>query len=136
MDITRRRSFMWAEACAMLEEAERKHRQFFDLLSAPSARPVWEPPADIFADGSHVQVVVALPGARVDDVTVHMTPTGLQVDTAVAPPVTSAVMNVVRLEIPYGRMRRRIELPPGRYVLTERRLEHGCLHLRLTRELP
>jgi HSP20 family protein len=119
----------------MLEEAERKHRQFFDLLSAPSARPVWEPPADIFADGSHVQVVVALPGARVDEVTVHMTPTGLQVDTTVAPPVTSAVMNVVRLEIPYGRMRRRIELPPGRYVLTERRLEHGCLHLRLTRDL-
>jgi HSP20 family protein len=136
MDITRRRSFMWAEACAMLEEAERKHRQFFDLLSAPSARPVWEPPADIFADGSHVQVIVALPGARVDEVTVHMTPTGLQVDTTVAPPATSAVMNVVRLEIPYGRMRRRIELPPGRYVLTERRLEHGCLHLRLTRELP
>ena len=120
----------------MLEEAERKHRQFFDLLSAPSARPVWEPPADIFADGSHVQVIVALPGARVDEVTVHMTPTGLQVDTTVAPPASSAVMNVVRLEIPYGRMRRRIELPPGRYVLTERRLEHGCLHLRLTRELP
>jgi HSP20 family protein len=127
---------MWAEACAMLEEAERKHRQFFDLLSAPSARPVWEPPADIFADDSHVRVIVALPGARVDEVTVHMTPTGLQVDTIVAPPATSAVMNVVRLEIPYGRMRRRVELPPGRYVLTERRLEHGCLHLHLTRELP
>ena len=120
----------------MLEEAERKHRQFFDLLSTPSARPVWEPPADIFADGSQVQVIVALPGARVDEVTVHMTPTGLQVDTTVAPPATSAVMNVVRLEIPYGRMRRRIELPPGRYVLTERRLEHGCLHLSLTREFP
>jgi HSP20 family molecular chaperone IbpA len=127
---------MWAEACAMLEEAERKHRQFFDLLSAPSARPVWEPPADIFADGSHVHVVVALPGARADEVTVHLTPSGLQVDTTVAPPAANAVMNVVRLEIPYGRMRRRIELPPGRYALTERRLEHGCLHLRLTRETP
>jgi HSP20 family protein len=127
---------MWAEACAMLEEAERKHRQFFDLLSAPSAPPVWEPPADIFADGSQVQVIVALPGARVDEVTVHMTPTGLQVDTTVAPPATSAVMNVVRLEIPYGHMRRRIDLPSGRYVLTERRLERGCLHLSLKRELP
>ena len=120
----------------MLEEAERKHRQFFDLLSAPSARPVWEPPADIFADGAQMYVVVALPGARVDDVTVHITPTGLQVDTTVPPPATNALMNVVRLEIPYGRMRRRIELPPGRYVLSERRLEHGYLHLRLTREIP
>ncbi|HEX3604214.1 MAG TPA: hypothetical protein VHU43_08985 [Steroidobacteraceae bacterium] len=120
----------------MLEEAERKHRQFFDLLSAPSDRPVWEPPADIFADDAHVHVIVALPGARVDEVTVHITPSGLQVDTAVPPPAADAVMNVVRLEIPYGRMRRRIGLPPGHYVLTERHLEHGCLHLRLTKEIP
>jgi HSP20 family molecular chaperone IbpA len=125
---------MWAEACALLEEAERKHRRFFDLLAAPSSRPVWEPPTDIFADGSHVHVVVALPGARAEDVTVQITPTGLQVETAVPPPALSAAFNVVRMEIPYGRMRRRIELPPGRYVLAERRLDRGCLHLSLTRE--
>jgi HSP20 family protein len=135
MSITRRNSWMWAEACALLEEAERKHRHFFDLISAPSSRPVWEPPADIFADGSNVHVVVALPGARVEDVTVQITPSGLQVDTAVPPPAISAALNVVRMEIPYGRMRRRIELPPGRYVLTERRLDRGCLHLHLTREI-
>ncbi len=125
---------MWAEACALLEEAERKHRHFFDLMSAPDSRPVWEPPADIFAGGSNVHVVVALPGARADEVTVQITPTGLQVDTAVPPPAVSAALNIVRMEIPYGRMRRRIELPPGRYVVTERRLDNGCLHLHLTRE--
>jgi HSP20 family molecular chaperone IbpA len=95
---------------------------------------MWEPPADIFADGSQVTVIVALPGARVDEVIVQLTPTGLQIDTTVPPPSLNAAMNVVRLEIPYGRMRRRIELPPGRYVLLERRLDRGCLHLRLTRE--
>jgi HSP20 family molecular chaperone IbpA len=95
---------------------------------------MWEPPADIFADGSQVTVIVALPGARVDDVIVQLTSTGLQIDTTVPPPPLNAAMNVVRLEIPYGRMRRRIELPPGRYVLLERRLDRGCLHLRLTRE--
>ena len=31
-------------------------------------------------------------------------------------------------------MRRRIELPPGRYVLTERSLNRGYLQLQLTRE--
>jgi HSP20 family protein len=129
-----RNSWMWAEACALLEQAERKHRHFFDLMTAPASRPMWEPPADIFADGSQVHVVVALPGARADEVTVQITATGLQVDTSVPPPAVSAVMNVVRLEIPYGRMRRRVDLPPGRYVLIERRLDHGCLHLRLTRE--
>jgi len=40
----------------------------------------------------------------------------------------------VRLEIPYGRMRRRIDLPPGHYALVERQLDRGCLFLRLTRE--
>jgi HSP20 family molecular chaperone IbpA len=134
MDIYRRKSWMWAEACALLEQAERKHRQFFDLIAAPASQAMWEPPADIFADGSQVTVIVALPGARVDEVIVQLTPTGLQIDTTVPPPSLNAAMNVVRLEIPYGRMRRRIELPPGHYVLIERRLDRGCLHLRLTRE--
>jgi HSP20 family protein len=134
MDTYRRKSWMWAEACAILEQAERKHRHFFDLITAPASRPLWEPPADIFADGEQVNVVVALPGAHADDVHVQITATGLQIDTTVAPPAVSAVMNVVRLEIPYGRMRRRIDLPPGRYALTDRRLDNGCLHLRLIRE--
>jgi HSP20 family protein len=133
MDITRRNSWMWAEACALLEEAERKHRHFFNLIANPT-RPVWEPPTDIFAEGPDVHVVVALPGARVDEVTVQLGPTGLQIDATVSPPALGATVNIVRLEIPYGRMRRRIELPPGRYVLTERRLDHGYLQLHLTRE--
>jgi HSP20 family molecular chaperone IbpA len=131
-----RKSWMWAEACALLDEAERKHRRFFELLAVPSAAPAWEPPADIFADGSELQVVVALPGAHADDVAVQLTATGLQIDTTVAPPILAARVNVVRLEIPYGRMRRRIDLPPGRYALLERRLDRGCLFLRLIREAP
>jgi HSP20 family protein len=130
----RRKSWMWAEACALLDEAERKHRHFFELLSVPSARPVWEPPADIFSDGSELHVVLALPGARAEEIAVQITPTGIQVDTIVAPPSLSARANVMRLEIPYGRMRRRIDLPPGHYALLERRLDRGCLFLRLTRE--
>src|SRR5713226_6410421 len=103
MNTNRRKSWMWAEACEPLDEAERKHRRFFELLAVPSTQPVWEPPADIFADGSELQVVVALPGARVDEVVVQITPTGLQIETMVPPPSLGAHMNVVRLEIPYGR---------------------------------
>ena len=127
---------MWAEACALLDEAERKHRHFFELLAMPSARPVWEPPADIFAEGPELQVVVALPGAHAEEIAVQLTPSGLQIETTVPPPSLGARMDVVRLEIPYGRMRRRIDIPPGRYVLVERRLDRGCLFLRLTREAP
>jgi HSP20 family molecular chaperone IbpA len=126
---------MWAEACAFLDEAERKHRQFFDLVAVPASPPVWEPPADIFAEGAELHVVVAVPGARPDDVAVKLTPAGLAIETTVNPPALRAGMKVVRLEIPYGRMRRSIDLPPGRYVLAERRLDHGCLYLRLSREV-
>ena len=134
MNTNRNRSWMWAEACALLDEAERKHRQFFALLAGPPAQAVWEPPADIFADGSELQVIVALPGARAEEVVVQITAAGLHIETLVPPPSLSAHTNVVRLEIPYGRMRRRIDIPPGHYVLVERRLDRGCLFLRLTRE--
>lgn len=130
---------MWAEACALLDEAERKHRQFFELLTDPSPAPLWEPPADIFADGSELQVAVVLPGARAEDVAVQLSSNGLQIDAQVPPPCSSGSrsrLTVMRLEIPYGRMRRRIDLPSGRYALVERRLERGCLFLRLTREAP
>jgi HSP20 family protein len=125
---------MWAEACARLEEAERRHRHFFDLLAAPTAAPVWEPPADIFSVGRELQVTVALPGARADQVVAQVTSSGLVIEATVPPPAFAPGVEVIRLEIPYGRMRRRIDLPPGRYSLVERRLDRGYLHLRLTRE--
>lgn len=136
MNANRRKSWMWAEACALLDEAERKHRSFFELLAVPSTRPVWEPPADIFSEGSAFQVTVALPGARAEEIAVQMTPTGLLIETDVAPPALSPRVSVVRLEIPYGRMRRRIDLPPGRYALVERQFDRGRLFLRLTRVTP
>ena len=123
---------MWAEACARLDEAERRHRRFFDLLAVPSDPPVWEPPANIFSLGEELYVSIALPGARAEDVVVQITSSGLLIETTVPPPAFAVDMHVVRLEIPYGRMRRRIDLPPGRYALRENRLESGYLFLRLT----
>ncbi len=123
---------MWADACALLDEAERRHRRFFDLLAAPASAPVWEPPANIFSRGAELHVQIALPGARADDVVLQITASGLVIEATVEPPTFSAGATLVRLEIPYGRMRRRIELPAGRYVLQENRLEHGNLFLRLT----
>jgi HSP20 family protein len=133
MNGQRRQSWMWAEAWALLDQAERRHRHFFDMLNAPAAVPAWEPPANIFSLGGELHVSVALPGARSEDVSVQINASGLLIETTVAPPAFAAGMNVVRLEIPYGHMRRRIDLPPGRYRLLEHRLENGYLFLRLAR---
>jgi HSP20 family molecular chaperone IbpA len=50
-------------------------------LTAPATRPVWEPPIDVSPTTSQVRVIVALPGARAEDVNVQLTPAGLQIDT-------------------------------------------------------
>lgn len=130
----RRKSWMWAEACARLDEAERRHRHFYELLAAPSS-PVWEPPANIVALGREIEVTLALPGARTEDVAATITPTGLLIEANVQPPTFRAGGEVIRMEIPYGRMRRRIDLPSGTYSLLELRLERGYLFLRLTGNL-
>lgn len=126
----RRKSWMWAEACARLDEAERRHRHFYELLADPSS-PVWEPPANIVAQGREVEVTLALPGARSEDVVAKITPSGLLIETNVPPPEFRSGAEVIRMEIPYGRMRRRIDLPAGSYALLELKLERGYLFLRL-----
>ena len=54
--------WMWAQACEMIEQAERMHRQFFRLAASGRTRVTWEPPVDVFEDELEVVVLVALPG--------------------------------------------------------------------------
>ena len=82
------------------------------------------------ADGV-LSIVVALPGAEVDGVSVQITASGLLIDAHVPPPRLTPRAEIVRLEVPYGHMRRLIDLPAGRYRLVDRRLNNGCLHIQL-----
>lgn len=125
---------MWSRACALLEEAERRHRRFFDLLSVPARQPVWEPPVDVFVLDAELHIVVALPGVRASSAAVELTPGGLLVRAQSRPPVSSGLARIVRMEIPYGRIERRIELPPGRYRLLSHEFLDGCMHIRLRGE--
>jgi HSP20 family protein len=124
-------SWMWAEACEMLEQAQRLQRQFIRLGRAVEARPRWEPPVDIVAYGSDVEVTVALPGIQPEHIDVR-TDSGLLLIAAVRPlPVRQHTTAVHRLEIPYGRFERRVALPAGHYELVEQAYVNGCLVLRL-----
>jgi HSP20 family protein len=132
MSAESRGMWMWSQACAVLEEAERRHRRFFELLSAPARVPVWEPPADVFLLERELHIVVALPGVRSGSASVELSSSGLWVRAESRPPAQIARGRILRLEIPYGRIERRIDLPAGRYQLLDHEFADGCLHVRLS----
>jgi len=122
--------WMWSEALDLVDRAERMHREFFRLSRSSTS---WEPPADVFAGGDQVSIVVALPGVIAADVEVA-TEAGEVVVRAQRPhPLEGACGAVRQLEIPYGRFERRIRLPAGIYEVVSQELTHGCLILRLHR---
>jgi HSP20 family protein len=123
--------WMWAQACELIEQAERMHRQFFRLAAAAPARVVWEPPADVFEDEQEVIVVVALPGVPADRVEVSVEAGELIVRAERRLPSAGARCAVRQLEIPYGHFERRIPLGDVRLEGGTRELTDGCLTLRL-----
>ena len=54
---------MWAEACAMLKQAEQLHRQFFQPSREGTQAARWEPPVDVFETEGELLIIAALPGA-------------------------------------------------------------------------
>lgn len=130
-----RLAWMWDEALHALDRAERRHRQFYGLtVAARRSEPLWEPPIDVFESEAEIVVCVALPGVAPESVGVEIGPTGLNVSAERPLPPELGSMRVRRLEIPYGRFERQLELASGRYTLIERHIADGCLTLRLTKE--
>ena len=124
--------WMWAEACDLLAQAERMHRQFFRLASSPRALPAsWEPPIDMFEDEREIVIVVALPGVTAERVQIISEPGVLVIRAERSLPFVGQRHAVRQLEIPYGIFERRITLPEGRLEAASRELTHGCLILRL-----
>ncbi|MEM7022071.1 MAG: Hsp20/alpha crystallin family protein [Pseudomonadota bacterium] len=125
------RTWMWAEACELLGEAERLQRQFFVPARSQTKGPTWEPPVDMLETDHSLSIVTALPGVAPDQVKVVIEGSTVIV-TGVRPmPGRSRTTVIRRLEIPYGRFERRIELPPGHYEIGRRDLADGCLNLTL-----
>ena len=124
--------WMWAQACALIDEADRMHRQFFRLTAAERMQPMWEPPADLFEDDRELVIVVALPGVAMERVEITVESGALVVRAERAVPLAGARYAVRQLEIPYGRFERRIPLPNVRLdAAGTRELRDGCLIVRL-----
>lgn len=119
---------MWAEACALLKQAEQLHRQFFEPSREGARAARWEPPVDVFETERELWIIAALPGVAPDAVHVEIEGGSLSIAGVRPLPSKGRNANIVRLEIPYGRFERRITLSP-RLRLAERQLLNGCLIL-------
>ena len=129
-------SWMWAQACELLDEAERMHRQFFRLATSGRMQAVWEPPIDVFEDEREIIVVVALPGVPIEGIEITYE-SGMLVVRADRPiPLAGSRRALRRLEIPYGSFERRIQLPDARLDAGTSECVDGCLILRLRKTGP
>jgi HSP20 family molecular chaperone IbpA len=126
---------IWAEACAMIERAERLQRQFFNPpLPGPQAIG-WEPPIDIYETDAEILLVAALPGVEQRDVEVTVFAGELVIAGMRRLPALAPEALIHRLEIPHGRFERRIRLPATRLKLARSELVAGCLTLVLRKEV-
>ena len=119
-------AWMWAEACQMIERAERLQRQFF-RFGHVEARTSWEPPVDVFENEREITVIVALPGVAPDSVNASCDAHDLIVRAERRIPFDDGACAIRRLEIPYGWFERRIPLPPVPLEQATRKWQDGCL---------
>lgn len=123
-------SLMWSEALAMLARAERLQRRFFEPGRAGGSRPAWEPPVDVYETDEAVWIVAALPGVPPERIQVDVEPGAVVIRGERRLPADARSALIRRLEIPYGRFERRIEIGAG-LVPDRHEAHHGCLYLRL-----
>lgn len=130
-------TWMWERAQSLLDEADRLSRSFCrpHAPGARNPRTCWHPPVDMFESDADLWILVALPGVTPDSVELVVDGPALIVRGERALPPELRAAGVLRMEIPQGRFERRVELPRGRYQLTERALEAGCLSIRLAKVL-
>ena len=128
------RDWMWTEACALLNRAERLHRQFFepDLASSQGSR--WQPPVDIVETEGEVLIYAALPGVEPESVETVIKSPDIIIGGIRRLPDAARGAAIHRLEIPHGRFERRIRLAAGSLRVARQEIVSGCLVLTLSKQ--
>ncbi|MGW8270901.1 MAG: Hsp20/alpha crystallin family protein [Burkholderiales bacterium] len=123
------RSWMWAEALAMFDEAERLQRRFF-RAGRETAQATWEPPIDVIETAGTLVLQIALPGVAEESIVLVDEPGAITI-CALRPFLAGAGSGarIHRVEIPYGRFSRRVPLPNHLLELADRHYADGCLTL-------
>lgn len=127
-------NWTWAEACALIERAERLQRDFYQPSLAGAQHAGWEPPVDIFETEREFWVHAALPGVEPPAVEVAIEAGVLVVSGARRLPPVARNATIHRLEIPQGRFERRVRFASVRFELGQWELENGCLSVVLIKQ--
>ena len=128
-------SWMWAEACALIDRAERLQRQFFQPGLSAARTASWEPPVDILESERELYIIAALPGVEPHDLELSVEADVLTIAGRRRLPASVRGAAIHRLEIPHGRFERRIRLPGAGLKLARSELVSGCLFLNLAKQL-
>ncbi len=119
MPLSELETWMWAEACEILNRADRLHRQFFRPVVMNVKCPIWEPPVDIYETQYEFKIMIALPGVAQEHLSIVLEGDYLLIVGQRHLP-NSTQAHIRRLEIPYGRFERHIELPAGHFEMGTR----------------
>src|ERR1700731_1642673 len=124
-------NWMLSEAIDSLARAQRLRQQFFSLQSTAGAAS-WEPPIDVLETDREILILVALPGVDPDQVEAVIEDETLVVSGQRVLPAELRNARIHRLELPQGRLERRIVLPVGRYAVSRFAVD-GCIVLSLAK---
>ena len=127
------KDWMWAEACAVLDRVQQMHRQFFRPGVVGMQVAAWQPPIDIFEDADDLRIVVALPGVELSDIDVTVERDNLVIAGMRHLPGFARSSAIHRVEIPYGRFERQVQLSSGRLEIGRPKLSDGCLFITLAK---
>jgi HSP20 family protein len=122
-------TWMWSEACLTLDRADRLHRQFF-RPTTDDKWPMWEPPIDVYENNHEFNIMIALPGVVPEQLSVTLEDNQLIINGQRHLPNSTQTL-IRRLEIPYGRFERRVDLPKGDFEIGAREFVNGCLLISL-----
>lgn len=120
--------WMWGEALALVDRAERLQRRFFHVAEA------WEPPVDVVETADALRVQVALPGVAPEEIGLRLEPDAITISALRAFPASERGARIHRFEIPYGRFERRLALPLHALELPRRSHVNGVLTLEFARK--
>lgn len=124
---------MWIRAQEALEEAARIQRHFCTLAQT-SRVPSWSPPVDVFEIDDGLLIVAVLPGVDASRIEIQLQEGLLRISAPRELPPELHGARILHMEIPLGYFERSIQLPGGRFYLSDSALADGLLHLRLTHE--